>query len=190
MTDSTDTQSLVPASLAPRQGQTVALIEIWKRPDIGFPSTFCRAVRPKSRTWVPELGDTLIHKSGARCVISGIREVTDATPVFIVTWDDDHGEVTKGTTAEFEADEFRDRFIPKALPALEFETSEWEPIDRAFAKRALRLGRYTLVEFPGVEWAARRFESDRATQRDYDRVIQLRDEHRAAKRANHPVKTT
>jgi hypothetical protein len=177
----TDVNSLVPATLAPARGATIALIEIWRRPDIGFPSVFCRSVRAKPRVWVPDVNEPVIHKNGHRCVVSGVREVTDSTPVFIVTWSATSDGIVAGTTAEFEADEFRDRFVPVKLPALEFEYSDWETIDAAFAKRALRLKRFTLIEFPGVEWAARRFESDRATQRDYDRVIQLRSEAREAR---------
>lgn len=185
MTEFTDTQSLIPATLAPPRGATIALIEIWKRPDVGFPSVFCRSVRPKPRVWVPELHDVVIHKSGAKCKIIGVREITDAPPVYTIEWITAiaGGGVTPGTTAEFEAEDFRERFAPVKLPALEFEYSEWEAIDHAFAKRALRLKRYTLVEFPGVDWAARRFDSDRATQRDYDRVIALRNEARDAKRS-------
>lgn len=174
-----DVNSLVPATLAPPRGATIALIEIWRRPDVGFPSTFCRSVRPKARVWAPELHEPVIHREQGRAQIIGIREVTDEPPVYSVEFID--GELT-GKHGEFEAAEFRERFIPVKLPALEFEYSEWEGIDSGFAKQALRLKRYTLVEFPGVEWAARPFESDRATQADYDRVIQLRNEARASRR--------
>jgi hypothetical protein len=186
MTETNGVQSLVPETLAPPKGATIALIEIWRRPDVGFPSVFCRSVRARPSVWVPELHERIVHKSGAKCTITGIREVTDAPPVFNVTWDDpmqdDTGELVR-LRADFEADEFRERFVPVRAPVLKFDYSEWEPIDAAFAKRALRLRRYTLVEFPGVEWAARRFESDRATQRDYDRVLELREAARAAKRS-------
>lgn len=189
MTESTDTQptsnvnSLVPATLAPPRGATIALIEIWKRPDVGFPSVFCRSVRPKPRVWVPALNERVIHRSGARCfVLDIIQDAGGAPPKFLVEWID-NPEPSRPPLAEtFEPDDFRERFIPEKLPALEFEYSPWEAIDHAFAKRALRLKRYTLIEFPGVDWAARRFESDRATQADYDRVIQLRNEAREARR--------
>lgn len=155
----------------PQPATAFVLIEIWKRPWFTRPNVFWRQMSPKApEPWTPDIGMKLIHKSGARCEITGVREVTDAPTLYIIEWM--HG--TEPMRGEFYHEDLLFRFVREDRPTTEWEFSAWEPMPAMNAKKALRMGRFTLPESPGVVYGAREFEGSRATQADYDRIATLK----------------
>ncbi len=161
------------------------LVEIWKRPWLKAPNCFWRQMQPVApEPWEPELGMVLIHKSGARCVVTQIIDSTPALaeleqaaveyvappePLYIIEWS--HGGVPM--RGEFYREDLLFRFVREDRPTTEWVYSAWEPMPAANAKKALRMGRFMLPESPGVVYGAREFEGSRATQADYDRIREL-----------------
>lgn len=160
MTESADTQ--------PATG--FVLVEIWKRPWLKAPNCFWRQVQPKApEPWEPELHQKLIHKSGAVCTVTGVREITDAPTLYTIEWMMGD-QPMKG---EFYREDLLYRFVRMDRPTTQWEFSAWEPMPSTNAKKALRMGRFTLPESPGVVFGAREFEGSRATAADYDRLADL-----------------
>lgn len=146
------------------------LVEVWKRPWLTRPNCFWRQMSPKAAApWTPELGMKLVHKSGARCEVTGIQETSDTPTLYIIEWM--HGGVPM--RGEFYHEDLLFRFVREDRPLTEWEFSEWHPMPSANAKKALRMGRFTLPESPGIVYGAREFEGTRATKADYDRLAQL-----------------
>lgn len=147
------------------------LVEIWKRPWFKSPNCFWRQMSPVApEPWTPELGMKLIHKSGARCVVTGVREASDTPTLYIIEWEL-NGEPMRG---EFYHEDLLFRFVREDRPTTQWEFSPWEPMPATNAKKALRMGRFMLPESPGVVYGAREFEGRRATQADYDRLAELK----------------
>jgi hypothetical protein len=168
MTESADTQ---PAFNKPPSG--VALIEIWKRPWFSKPNTFWRELRPEAPPpWEPALDQQLIHKSGAACTITGILPQADGQTLYIIEWMMGDAPMR----GEFYREDMLYRFTrrPEDLPTPKWVASPWRVMNSTFAKKALRMGTYTVPEYPGVTWAAREFDGRTATPADYDRIAELK----------------